>query len=200
MPGRRSVAKGVPGGPESSTWRPPHCRPSNCGRRRDYEPAVVPGEPVHADAGPNRELELGRVGFQVVGHLVLGGERVGRSGEREPGQRVVAGRGEQAKRVPAVAPGAADPLVGVQDQERPSPTGQVVADRQAGLAATDDHRLNLLWLMLGHARLPLMTLARCQQRYERSRVRPMGSSPQAVSPCSMANRAAAARVETPILA
>jgi hypothetical protein len=168
--------------------------------RGDYEPAVVLEEPVHPDAGPNRELEPGRVGLQVVGHLVLGGERVGRSGEGEPGQRVVPGRSEQAERVPAVAPGVTDPLVGVQDQERPSPPGQVVADRQAGLAATDDHGLEVLWLTLGHARLPLVTLTCCQQRYERSRVRPMGSSPQAVSPCCMANSAAAARVETPILA
>jgi hypothetical protein len=56
--------------------------------------------------------------------------------------------------------------VGVQDHERPSPTGQVVADRQAGLAATDDHRLDVLWFTLGHARLPLVMLACCQQRYE----------------------------------
>ena len=166
----------------------------------DHEPAVVPPEPVHADAGPDRELEPGRVGLQVVGHLVLGGERVGRRGEREPGQRVVPGRGEQPQRVPAPAPGVADPLVGVQDQERPSPPGQVVADRQAGLAATDDHGLDVLWLTFGHARLPLVTLACRQQRYERSRACPMGSSPQAVSPCCMAKSAAAARVETPILA
>ena len=110
------------------------------------------------------------------------------------------GRGEQAKRVPALAPGVTDPLVGVQDQEWPFLTGKMVADRQARLAATDDHGLNVLWLTLGHARLRLVALACCQQRYERSRLRPMGSSPQTVSPCCMANSAAAARVETPILA
>jgi hypothetical protein len=153
-----------------------------------------------ADAGPNRELELGRVGLQVVGHLVLGGERVGRSGERDPGQRVVPGRGERPQRVPASAPGVTDPLVGVQDQERPPLPGQVIADRQAGLAAPDDHGLNLLWFMLGHAGLRLVTLACRQQRYERPPAGPMGSSPQAVRPCCMANSAAAARVETPILA
>jgi hypothetical protein len=52
----------------------------------NHEPAVAPGESVHADAGPHRELELGRVGLQVVGDLVLGGERVGRCGERHPCQ------------------------------------------------------------------------------------------------------------------
>src|SRR5215217_7928630 len=33
-----------------------------------------PGESVHLDAGSNRQIESGSVGFEVVGHLVLGGK------------------------------------------------------------------------------------------------------------------------------
>jgi hypothetical protein len=63
--------------------------------RRHHQPAVLPRQPVHPDAGPDRELEPGRVGLQVVGHLVLGGEGPGRGREGHPHQPAVAGRGEQ---------------------------------------------------------------------------------------------------------
>ena len=120
---------------------------------RHHQPAVPPRQPVHPDPGLDRQPEPVRVGLQVVGHLVLGRERPGRTRERHPGQPAVAGRGEQPQRVPAVAPGVPDPLVGVEDHEGPAPPGQVVADREPGLAASDDHRLDLLWLTLWH-RLP----------------------------------------------
>ncbi len=89
-------------------------------------PVPLPGEPVHANAGSNREIESGRVGLQVVGDLVLGGEGPGGRGEGPARQPVVARGGEQAKRVPPLAPGVADPLVRVQDHEghdRASPGG-----------------------------------------------------------------------------
>jgi hypothetical protein len=52
--------------------------------RRDHEP--VPGfrEPVDPDAIANRQLEAGRVGLEVVGHLVLGWKGVGHSWEGHP--------------------------------------------------------------------------------------------------------------------
>jgi hypothetical protein len=78
----------------------------------------LPGEPVHLDAGSNRQIEPCSVGFEVVGHLVLRGKRHGGRGEAPARQPVVSGRGEQAKRVPALAPSVADSLVGVQDYER----------------------------------------------------------------------------------
>ena len=69
-------------------------------------------------------------------------------------QPVEARRREQAERVPALAPGVADPLVRVEDHEGRPRLRQVVADRQAGLAAADDHGLDpLLGRVAGH--LPL---------------------------------------------
>ena len=95
---------------------------------------------VDADSGSHRQLEGVRVQFEVVGHLVLGGEGVRRRRKGQPGQAVVAGWGEQAQRVPAVAPAVADPCVLLEDDEAQSATGKVVAHRQAGLAgANHDH-------------------------------------------------------------
>jgi len=102
------------------------------------------GQPVHLDPGSHRQVEPRRVALEVVGHLVLGRERVGRAGEGHSVQTVVAGGGEQAKRVPTVPPGVADPLVGVQDHEGQPTPGQVIPDRESRLAAADDHRLETL--------------------------------------------------------
>ena len=144
---------------------------------RHLQPAVPPRQPVHPDPGLDGQPEPVRVVLQVVGHLVLGRERPGRTRERHPGQPAVAGRGEQPHRVPAVAPGVPDPLVGVEDQEGPAPPGQVVADREPGLAASDDHRLDLLWLTLGHllppaGRAPAARNATSGRRCGRSGVLP----------------------------
>ena len=132
----------APGGPGRRTWRPPRCRPPSAGRPRRPRSGRR-----SATAGPRGRRSGPGAG---TGSRRPPGSRPpgpwwGTSGP-EPGnaasrQRAVAGRGEQPQRVPALAPGVADPLVGVQDQERPSPPGQVAADRQAGLAATDDHGL-----------------------------------------------------------
>src|SRR5918994_2372092 len=108
------------------------------------ESISLPEESTHLDAGSNRQIESGSVGFEVVGHLVLGGKRHGGRGEAPARQPVVSGRGEQAKRVPALAPSVAGPLVGIQDYERATLLLQVVADREACLAATDNHSLEVL--------------------------------------------------------
>ncbi len=112
--------------------------------RENETPALPTPECVDADAPADRELEVRRVGFEVVGHLEDGREGVLARREWHSGKTVAAGRREQSHRVPAVAPGVADALVGVEDHERASEPGQVVADRQSGLAATDHDRLDPL--------------------------------------------------------
>ena len=110
---------------------------------RQDEAVILPGECVHLEAGSNRQIESSRVGLEIVGHLVLRGKRQSGCGEAPACQPVVSGRGEQAKRVPALAPGVADSFVGVQDYERTALLLQVVSDREACLAATDDHGLEV---------------------------------------------------------
>lgn len=61
---------------------------------------------------------------------------------------------------PPLAPGVADPLLGVQDHERPLPPGQVVS-RQTGLTAADDHGFEALGgADARHGALPLLGPAR----------------------------------------
>ena len=112
--------------------------------RLDDEAAAVPRQPVHPDAGSNREPEPCRVRLEVVGHLVLGGEHVRRAGEGHARQGVVAGGREEAKRVPPLPPGVADPLVGVEDDEGEIPLGEVVPDCEARLAAAHYQGLDAL--------------------------------------------------------
>ena len=100
----------------------------------DDEPAAGLREPVDRDAGSHRELELLGIVLEVVGHLVLRGERPPKAGETHARQPAEVGGSEETKRVPALAPGVADSLVRVQDHERRSTLRQVIAGRQAGLA------------------------------------------------------------------
>src|SRR5205814_5781574 len=100
---------------------------------------------IDTRAQPNRELEPRRVSFDVIRRLPGRGIRPARRREGPARETVVAGRREEAERVPAArAPGTANPLVGVEDHERPSELLQVVADGQAGLAAADHDRLEVL--------------------------------------------------------
>src|SRR6266542_4580001 len=110
--------------------------------------AAVPGQPVYLEAGSNREFEPRRVGLEVVGHLVLGGERVSRAGKGHSRQGGVAGGREEAERVPPLPPGVADPLVAVEDHERKIPLGEVVPDREACLPAAQYQGLDALWCSL----------------------------------------------------
>ena len=71
----------------------------------------------------------------------MGWRRVG-----HPGEPIEAGGSEEAKRVPALAPGVADPLVGLQDHVRQAMAGQEVPGRESRLAGADDHRLYLFRL------------------------------------------------------
>src|SRR5215216_1686180 len=129
---------------------------------RNYEAIPFSEESVHLDAGTNRQIESGGVGLQIVGHLVLRGERQGGGGEAPALQPVVTGRCEQAKRVPALAPGVTDPPVGVQDHEGQAPLCQMVADREACLTTTDDHRIETLYVGSDPlALLPDVPIHRC---------------------------------------
>src|SRR5205823_1640548 len=106
---------------------------------------AVLGEPVDGHPGTNRKLEARRIGLEVVGGLARG--RIRPAGRRErPARQAVVARGrEQAERVPSTRPPrAADPLARVEDHERAAAPLQVVADREAGLAAADDDRVELL--------------------------------------------------------
>jgi hypothetical protein len=58
----------------------------------DLEPVVGSGKADHPGVEPNREIEGGHIGLEVVGHRVLGRVGVGRSRERHAGQAVVLGR------------------------------------------------------------------------------------------------------------
>ena len=112
--------------------------------RGDDVPPVLSGDAVHVHAGPYREIEARRVGFEVVGHLVPGWERPGGRGERPARQAVVPGGSEQAQRVPALAPGVPSALARLQDHELLTPPAQVIAHREARLPAADDHCLETL--------------------------------------------------------
>ena len=72
-----------------------------------YRRAVAP-QAIDLDAGAHRQLEVLRVGLEVVRHLVLRRKAEGRRREWQPDQPVVLGGREQAQRVPSLAPGVAD--------------------------------------------------------------------------------------------
>ena len=110
----------------------------------NYEPIPLPEESVYLDTSSNGELESGGVGLEIIGHLVLGGERKGWRGESPALQSIVAGRGEQAQRIPALAPGVPDPFVGVEDHEGQVPLCQVVPGGETSLTTTDDDRIETL--------------------------------------------------------
>ena len=102
------------------------------------------GQSVDFDPGSDRELELAGISLQIVGGLVLGRIRGGRSRKRHPRQSVVTARRKQTQRIPPLPPGIADPVVLVQDHERQAVLLEVIADSQTCLASADDHGSELL--------------------------------------------------------
>jgi hypothetical protein len=87
-----------------------------------------------------RKIEVLRVGLQIVGHLVMGGEGVHL--HRPTRQAGVPRDGEQSQRVPAVPPGVANAGVGIENDELLAGPLQVVSDRQTCLPSTNDHCRN----------------------------------------------------------
>src|SRR5207249_11990301 len=84
--------------------------------------------------------------LQVRDHLVASRVAVGIAGEGESGEAVVATRGEEDERVPASAPGSADRIGCVEDQEVLALAGEEVADRQSRLTGADYHEVVTLIL------------------------------------------------------
>src|SRR5262249_41183033 len=90
-----------------------------------------------------RQLKTRRVGLEILCHRVLGGESIPSSRKVHACQPVEACGGKEAQRIPAVAPGVADPLMRLEDDEVPSLLFQVVASRQTRLAGADDDGVEL---------------------------------------------------------
>src|SRR5215217_6218471 len=91
----------------------------------------------HAAIELEWELEVARVASEVFDDLVARRVVAGVAGERSAGESVVARRREQPQRVPARPPHACRGVPGVEDPESPSLTGEVVAEREPGLATSD---------------------------------------------------------------
>ena len=88
--------------------------------------------------------------------------------------------------------------MGIQDHEWQAAPRQGMADRQARLTAADDHGLDMhhvVGLTLGD----LVAAGDVHAGEAIGELR-IGSSPHVTRPCSIANSAAAARLENPILA
>ena len=85
MPGSSSRANGGTQGPGARHRHHHVVRLEAPIARRHDESVPAPREPVNPDAGSHRQREPGRVGREVVRHLVLGGERVGGAGKGIPG-------------------------------------------------------------------------------------------------------------------
>ncbi len=97
----------------------------------DPVPGAVPRRLLHLHPEPNGEREAGRVGLQLIGHLVLGRCVLPARRERHPRQAVEAARWEQPQGGPPFAPAVAEAVLGVQDHKATTRPGQVVAGRQA---------------------------------------------------------------------
>ena len=89
----------------------------------------------------DRQLEVARVVGEVGDDVVAARVAVRIPGERPAREAVVADRGEQPQRVPALAPRRRWHIGRFQDREVPALLGEQVADRQAGLPAADDDHL-----------------------------------------------------------
>src|SRR5918992_2276293 len=115
-----------------------------------HEAIPVPGQPMHLDAGLHRQPEPLGVALEIVGELILRREPPARAWEGHPREPVEAVGGEEPQRVPAVPPCVADPRVGVEDDERHVPSSEVVPDRDSGLTASDDKRVDRLGVQSVH--------------------------------------------------
>ena len=108
------------------------------GELDDEAAAVTCPHGLHAAVELDRQLEPSRVVGEVGDDVVAPRVAVGVAWEVEPGQAVVAHGREQPQRVPAAPPRRGRLAGRFEDGEPPALLGEVVADRQAGLAAADD--------------------------------------------------------------
>jgi hypothetical protein len=89
-------------------------------------------------AAHHGKVEAAGVHLEVIAHRPSRGKVIGLRWEGHPRQPVDGRRAEQPKRVPVVAPVIADPLIGIDHQEREAALRQVVGGREARLAGADD--------------------------------------------------------------
>jgi hypothetical protein len=88
------------------------------------------------------------IGLEIVSQFVLGGEGVASCWERETRELNVTRRREQTERIPALAPGVADTMAGVENQEANAAPGKMIADGEARLAASYDDGVDAFWIVL----------------------------------------------------
>src|SRR5215204_6586156 len=93
---------------------------------------------MHVPAEAHGKGELACVQLQVVCRLVRGGQIAPWSRERHPRQAVMESRREQLERVPAVPPGLADPISGVEDHEVAVLSCQEAAHCETSLSSADN--------------------------------------------------------------
>jgi hypothetical protein len=94
----------------------------------------------HAGVELEGQVEVACVVGEVVDDFVAGRIVVRVTGERAAWESVVARGGEKRQRVPARPPHGCWGVAGVKDREPPSLVGEVVAEREPGLATSnDDH-------------------------------------------------------------
>jgi hypothetical protein len=145
--GRQGIGAGGPVGPLIRAGANDHGRGEDVAARRPQEvPALRRRlQGGHVDPLAKRGPEAGGVPFQVLDDFVSNHEAVGIvavvcAASREPHRPV---RRDQAEAVPAIPPGLAhaDPL---ENDVLDASLRQLMARRQARLAATDDHDLDVL--------------------------------------------------------
>src|SRR5262245_51919102 len=116
----------------------------------DQIPVSNARQAFDSDAVPNRELKSACVRFEIIRHLVFGRKRERPARKLHAGEAIEGGRRKEAKRVPPLSPCVAHALIGVENDERPTPACQVVADGESRLAAADDNCLKGLTSLLLH--------------------------------------------------
>src|SRR4029450_6965728 len=100
---------------------------------------------AHRHAGPERRLDEGAVVVEEAHHLVAGSEAVGIAPTiRVPGQRDAPGGELEGEGVPPLAAPALGHPAALENDVLAAQRAQVIAQRQPGLAAAHDHRLDRL--------------------------------------------------------
>ena len=105
--------------------------------RLDHKSSVLFRQGSNATVELDRKLVGGRILLQVGDDLVAVRIAVRVTGKNQARKAVVATRGEEDQRVPAIAPGGADRVGALEDHEPATLLREEVADRQARLAGSD---------------------------------------------------------------
>ncbi len=112
-------------------------RANRCAVRVEHEAVGVLAQRTHGRRELHRQPELLDVLVEVGSDLVAGRVTLRVAGEGEPGQCVVAARGEQDERVPAIPPRGPDGVRLLEDDEPSLLLGQGMADREPRLSGAD---------------------------------------------------------------